>query len=402
MTWAIIEGDSIDILGGLRSDSIDAVVCDPPAGVAFMGKDWDSDKGGRDAWVAWLASIMREALRVLKPGGHALVWALPRTSHWTGMACEDAGFEIREKIAHLFGSGFPKSTNLGWIDSGRNGGKVQVDTGGTSLKPGHEVWWLCRKPLTDTIVNTVWDTGVGGLQIDACRVATTDDLNGGAYSGTGDRNTLFGLGNSGRAYAPPSGRWAPNVVFTHSRDCDGACAEDCPVRELGAQSGTTKSRAAPRHNNAHQSVAKTAEAANTTRGHSDTGTAARFFPAFRYVAKAWTREREAGCEALKPRYKNDGRKTPHAVPNLRNTTLRRNNHPTVKPIALMRWLVRLVTPPGGTVLDPFAGSGTTGCAAVLEGFDFVGVELDPYYCDIARARISHHEPKQANLWEEEK
>jgi len=405
-TSIVIASDSLDVLRQLDAATFDAVVCDPPAGVAFMGRAWDSARGGRDAWIECLAAIMREACRVLRPGGHALVWALPRTSHWTAMACENAGFEIRDSISHMFGSGFPKSLDVSKaIDAaagvtrevvGRHahpatsihtqGARtlpldVDITTAatadaqrwsgwGTALKPGHEVWWLCRKPLAGTVAANVLGHGTGALHVDACRVAS-DTPAATVYGGAKGGGGVFGTSSKYTTEPHDVGRWPPNVVLTHSGACtDAACAPDCPARALGA--------------------------------------AARFYPTFDpdpigiepfvYVAKPSTREREAGCEALPARAAAElvdrtadsaGMSSPRAGAG-RTATARHNTHPTVKPIALMRWLVRLVTPPGGAVIDPFAGSGTTGCACAIEGFDFAGIELDPAHVAIARARIAWH------------
>lgn len=217
--WTVVQGDALEQLKTLPDECIDAVVTDPPAGIGFMGKEWDSPRGGRVPWIEWLTEILKEALRVLKPGGHALVWALPRTSHWTGTAIEQAGFEIRDCIQHLVGSGFPKSLNVSkaidaaagvereTVGSKRLGGNAcipckdkggtygvgvgtapaqdvpitapatdaakQWDGWGTALKPGHECWWLARKPLNGTVAQNVCTHGTGGLNIAATRVGVS-------------------------------------------------------------------------------------------------------------------------------------------------------------------------------------------------------------------------------------
>ncbi len=214
-----------DCLVGLRDlpdNSIDAVVTDPPSGIAFMNAEWDKDKGGRDAWIEWLAEIMREVWRVTKPGGHALVWALPRTQHWTATAVENAGWEVRDVLMHVFGSGFPKSSSVpigidkklgamghrgrahcayapGEDFQGRDMAKPQAMPAhdgitpeakqwagwGTALKPSHEAWILARKPLTGTIAQCVTTHGTGALNIDGCRIKTSDNLDGGSYAKNG-------------------------------------------------------------------------------------------------------------------------------------------------------------------------------------------------------------------------
>ena len=342
-------GDALELLQGLDDASVDAVVTDPPSGISFMGKAWDSDKGGRDAWVAWLAEIMREALRVTKPGGHALVWALPRTQHWTATAVEDAGWEVRDVVMHVFGSGFPKSRNLpgGW---------------GTALKPSHEAWILARKPLTGTVAATVLAHGTGALNIDGCRVGT--------YGGTKDTPTgqgkkkgdIFSLGAT-KTQQINAGRWPPHLLLTHAAACGDTCADGCPVAEMDAQSGrlVSGSRKAGEHAPVGYMGSKPGAMPEI---NGDAGGASRFFPVFRYVAKPSTAEKSAGLDG-------------------------RNTHATVKPLQLMRWLCRLITPPGGLVLDPFAGSGTTGAAAMAEAFSFIGAEMRPEQAAAARQRIQH-------------
>jgi DNA modification methylase len=321
---AVYVGDAAEVLRDVPDAVVDAVVTDPPAGIRFRGMRWDTFQAAgprgrsgaeagpvRQAFVEFLRPVMRECLRVLKPGGHALAWAIPRTSHWTATAVEDAGFEIRDVITHHFGTGFPKTRLLarpwrGWS---------------TALKPASEHWILARKPLEGDLQQNLLTYGTGALNIAASRV--------------GD----------GRP-----GRWPADVVLSHHPDCGEECVPDCPVAELDRQSGTG---------------------------------ASRFF----YVAKPSPRERNLG------------------LPNAPETARRQrgerllfwslpqpgaNNHPTVKSVALMRYLCRLVTPPGGLVVDPFMGSGSTGVAALGEGFAFLGIEREAgYVLDIAVHRLRH-------------
>lgn len=343
----LIHGDCLEILKKGTSESVDSLVTDPPAGIGFMGKEWDHHKGGRDQWVAWMTDVMRECHRVLKPGAHGLVWALPRTSHWTAWALEEAGFEIRDSVHHIFGSGFPKSMDVSKaIDKaagaerkrvpGGQGGKntilgarktgeaisgeaKQWDGWGTALKPAHEVWWLIRKPLGEkTVAKNVLKHGTGALNIDASRVGTHDQINQCASS-LGNNKTMDGGKAKKQEPTVNQGRFPSNqIVSGEARDVmDGQSLEG------GMHS-------------------------------ADSGGASRFF----YCAKASKRERGDG-----------------------------NNHPTVKAQKLMRYLTRMVTPPGGTVLDPFMGSGSTGVACAREGFKFVGIEAEKEYLEIARARI---------------
>jgi hypothetical protein len=473
-------GDCLDVLRTLPDCSVDSVVTDPPAGVAFMGKDWDDDKGGRDVWVAWLASVLAECRRILKPGGHALVWALPRTSGWTHRAIEDAGMDVRDCITHLFGSGFPKSLDVGkaidkrpgasrhrefaahlterrqavslsradvservvgtrsgacwnwehhqfpeakwWpalrdllgLDeviwgpviaeaererigtriTGKGTGRGAVayiadgendavtapatedaarwDGWGTALKPSSEMWYLARRPLAGTVAQTVLTHGTGALNIAATRVA-------GSYDPAGRKPQDIRGGRSVGAPAArlsdepqechPAGRWPSNIVLSHSPTCpEDGCEPSCAVAELDRQSGTLTSGdgAGSRRNTVGgNGVTHGAMKGVIGASYADSGGASRFFPAFKYQAKAPTRERP----------KVDG-----------------VAHPTCKPVALMRWLIRLVTPPGGTVLDPFAGSGTTAEAAILEGFRCITIEREAEYLPLILARIERQQP----------
>lgn len=359
MTVVIHSGDCLDVMRGMADGCVDAVVTDPPAGIGFMGRAWDRDKGGRDNWIAWMAEVAAEACRLCKPGSHALVWALPRTSHWTATAWENAGWEVRDRVAHIFGSGFPKSHNL-------PGGL------GTSLKPAMEDWWLLRKPLIGTVAENVARYGTGALNIDATRVPTTDKLSGGAEKAA----TVCATNHEGWdrpwkhddearaahadrvranvAKAEALGRWPANVAH------DGS---DEVLEAFAAFGDRSSARATGNPNNPHRGVNHQATwygqgDGRQTHDYRDTGTAARFF----YCSKA-SRADRAGSK-----------------------------HPTVKPIALMRWLCRLIAPPGGTILDPFAGSGTTGVAAAREGFNAVLIEREAEYVEDIRRRLAADAP----------
>jgi DNA modification methylase len=376
--------DCLEKLKIAPENSVDALITDPPAGISFMGKDWDSNKGGSKEWIAWMTEIMTEVHRVLKPGAHGLVWAIPRTSHWTATALENAGFEIRDVVTHLFGSGFPKSLDVSKaIDkaagavreivgpdpnqAGRkkntgivagqglynteepriaNISKPATDSAkqwsgwGTALKPASEHWILIRKPISEkTVAKNVLKWGVGGINIDGSRIETSDNLNGGAYS-KGEVTGLYELGHERLpgGYRQPQGRFPANLILS-----------DDAIEMLGEP--------------------------------------ARFF----YCAKASKRERNEGLEGM-PEVEEgigDPRPSGQSMQRLdgREARKNQNHHPTVKPQKLMEYLINLITPPNGTVLDPFMGSGSTGVAAKKLGFKFIGIEKEKEYFEIAERRI---------------
>lgn len=464
-THAVVCGDSCDVLRALPASSVNAVVTDPPAGIGFMGVEFDHHRGGRAQWVAWLADILGLARAACVPGSRAVVWALPRTSHWTGCAVEDAGWSIETKGVHLQGQGWPK-------------GKSQ-------LKPAAEDWWFAR-----TGPSTV-------LNIDECRVRVgADDF--AAMTGRSGKSTPSavyggGVGWHGEGTWSPSstGRYPPNTLLSHlpacrltgtrrvatgtavnrnrdpnarnswlgtrapqtedagHADADGAesvdaweCAEGCAVAMLDAQSGVSVSPAKVTRGAGGQHGAYGAIGAQRdVVGHDDVGTASRFFPQFRaslgvpflYCAKPSRGEKNEGCEELPQsdaasvaafasnkvkRCSACERTHPvaHVGTCLRcgcgdlalddaaddgrgrdGCRVRANTHPTVKSVALMRWLVRLITKPGDVVLDPFGGSGTTGVAALREGRRVILVEREPDFAAICRARLEHAAPSRERL-----
>jgi site-specific DNA-methyltransferase (adenine-specific) len=394
-------GDCIEVMRQMPEASVDAIVTDPPYGLEFMGRDWDGF-GTPLGFQTWTESWAREALRILKPGGHLLAFAGTRTYHRMASGVEDAGFEIRDCIAWMYGSGFPKSLDVskaidkaagaerevigsklgrpGMAKDGsnqRNGfdaafggdssGAMATDITaaatpeaakwngwGTALKPAYEPIVVARKPLVGTVAANVLEHGTGALNIDACRIGTDSICSSGQGIKSGANNFIGG----GKDTQPPSvhiGRWPANIAL------DATAASI-----LDQQSGVSTSTAKPRNNNDFESVSKGAEKANTTFGHEDTGGASRFF----YTAKASRHDRNAGG-------------------------LADNTHPTVKPTELMRWLIRLVTPPGGIILDPFGGSGSTGLAARAENTRCILIEREPEYLNIIRDRLS-----QLNLFTE--
>jgi site-specific DNA-methyltransferase (adenine-specific) len=517
----VIEGDCIEVMRGMDESSVDAVVCDPPYGLGsepdieevlrhwlagddyehrgggFMGKSWDSFVPGPSAW--------RECFRVLKPGGHMLVFAGTRTADLMGVSIRFAGFEERDCVAWIYGSGFPKSLNVAKaIDKAARGvpqgssdptsanhgkyktqltegkrtagdkgqgfgagpGQFMVGEGeqeerelvpeaqvwsgfGTALKPAYEPIIVARKPLGEkNVAANVLRHGTGALNIDGCRLgyqSVADQASAipqgrvtaksGALAGSTQNSrerTEFQASNDG-------GRWPANVALTHHPDCESVgtrvvkgdprqvgdgkrdsgfvdvgsslgsgepnapvygdaevevfeCHSDCPVRLLDEQ--TVKLKGGGDLSGEEPSKSFSGEVYGDGRrrpawqSYGDSGGASRFF----YCSKASSKERNDGLDHLPllPSGMVSETSGQHVTRRDGNAPgPKPNNHPTVKPVALMRWLVRLVTPPGGLVLDPFAGSGTTGVAVVLEGFRFVGVEQDEGYCRIARVRIEY-------------
>jgi site-specific DNA-methyltransferase (adenine-specific) len=427
--WHVEHGDSLTVLRSMPDACVDAIVTDPPAGIGFMGKEWDdfrrsrnpgdvgrdsvfgrtSARGpelgrrDRDKFIAFLSEILAECYRVTKPGGRMLCWSIPRTMHWTGCAIEDAGWEVENTVAHIFGSGFPKAKS--------------------QLKPAREDWWLARKPAKNVLP----------LNIDECRVSVSasDDIHAknphtlGGF-GHGDAS-VYGESSGASAYDPTAGRWPANLVLSHGPGCrqvgtkqkpgdsrpggglrpggfvdtgapkgapipvsrgyagadgketveDWCCEEGCPIAELDSQSGITTSGAMKHEVGGYEGESFTSflrGRSGPSNQHGGTGGASRFFNTFEaelevpfiYLAKASKADRNSGDVV--------------------------NKHPTVKPTPLMRHLCKLITPPGGIVLDPFTGSGSTGRGSVLEGFRFIGIEMSDTeaepYVTIARSRIA--------------
>lgn len=397
--WTLHAGDCRAVLPTLADNSVDAVMTDPPAGIGFMGLGFDSDRGGRAEWVAWLTGIVAECLRVLKPGGHAFVWALPRTAHWTAWALEDAGFQIRDVVHHIHSQGFPKNLDIGKALDKAAGVEREVvgvsptdlarhwDGWGTALKPAVEHWILCRKPFKGNVADNVAQWGTGAVNVDACRVP--GDVPATIQGQSANQGTIYGADQRTlREFKPhTAGRWPSNLIHDGS---DEVLAEFAKAGERSA--GSPKTGNEPQSASFSGNVyGNAAHVGVSFAGYGDTGSAARFFKTcefseadtehsqsapFVYVPKASTRERNEGLP--------DGM---------------RSGHPTVKPIALCRYLCRLITPPGGLVLDPFAGSASIGCGAILEGFQYVGIEMDPEYVTIAEARLRYWaaQPRQIGL-----
>ncbi|MFZ4402479.1 MAG: DNA-methyltransferase [Pseudobdellovibrionaceae bacterium] len=450
MNFQTYLGDSLEILKKIPANSIDSLVTDPPAGIGLLGLEWDKNKGGRKEWIAWLTQIMTECHRILKPGAHGFVWAIPRTSHWTGAALEDAGFQVKDVITHIFGSGFPKNVAVdkaidrakytstdelfkvtGWIKSRRDElgltnkkldeiagvkggachwtampphgqpnvptkerwekleavlgpapewvfamikpanelgenwskrtvvGQYKKDAGGigglafksvhnamtepisdlskpwtgwgTALKPASEHWILIQKPISEhNIAANVLKHGVGGINIDQSRIPIHGKIPSATNLDFREGGFLWDAGTRSQSsvyHQHPSGRFPANVILTRSNDLD------CPARVMNDQSE------------------REVEVAQYFKNFKPEAP-------FLYCKKPGKDERDP-----------------------------LNNHPTVKPLRLMRYLCKMLTPPNGTVLDPFMGSGTTGVAALFEKYNFIGIERDENYHQIATKRL---------------
>jgi site-specific DNA-methyltransferase (adenine-specific) len=380
----IIHGDGLEVLKGIPADSFDSCVTDPPYGLGFMGKAWD--KSG----IANNVDLWREVLRVLKPGAHLLSFGGSRTYHRMACAIEDAGFEIRDQIMWIYGSGFPKSHDIGKAIDKQAGavrevvgntiyanGKAHAPSGihysekkpelqsgadrvitapatpearkwdgwGTALKPAHEPICVARKPFKGTVAENVLQHGTGAINVDGCRIETQQSRPL-IISKNGDSKACFGQGLNNSWQDPAGtilGRFPANVIHDGSEEVVGMFPESPgAIADVPLNSRKTKDVYGKYDHNSGMPA----------RG--DNGSAARFF----YCAKASRDERGPG-----------------------------NNHPTVKPLALIQYLVKLVTPPGGIVLDPFCGSGTLGIAAGKLGMKWQGIELNPKYIEIAERRI---------------
>lgn len=411
-------GDCLQVLRGMADASVDAIVTDPPYGLSFMGKRWDYDVPSMEVWA--------ECLRVLKPGGHLLAFAGTRTQHRMAVRIEDAGFEIRDMIAWVYGSGFPKSLdvskaidkaagaerevvatlkktpsasancNEGWVRPWAEGKTTMDITApaspeaqqwagwGTALKPALEPITVARKPLVGTVAENVLRHGAGALNIHGCRIgheSTRREKIGGANQ----------FPHEDDAWVPKTvqvgsdvGRWPANLIHDGSAE----------VIALFPQSdGSGPARTLKRGQRADEDGWGMADAEGQLRD-AVTGSAARFF----YTAKAAKSDRDDGLEHMQEQQASVGDKRAGGDFNERlgkTPGRRRNTHPTVKPTDLMRYLCRLVTPPNGIVLDPFMGSGSTGRAALLEGFRFIGIEREAEYLEIARARVQSATPA---LW----
>jgi site-specific DNA-methyltransferase (adenine-specific) len=416
-------GDCLEVLKTIPDNSIDAVITDPPYGLSFMGKKWDYDVPSVEVWV--------ECLRVLKPGGHLLSFAGSRTYHRMAVRIEDAGFEIRDQIMWVYGSGFPKSHNIGkaiqkqsgdvkvigtkqgagttgksyisnneeYVDGEKGVFKKEYDEieinndwegWGTALKPAHEPIVMARKPLSEkSIAENVLKHGTGGINIDGSRIGFTD-------GGWGKRhNQEYPEWKGGRSFTHGEqhleqndlGRFPANIIFDEEAG-----------QLLDEQSGISKSNKRPipkEIKNEYEQIAYGKRGdVETIRGHIDKGGASRFF----YCPKAAKKDRNEGLDEFEKKgnkfmaTKNGTGETSKGMERF-TTEPKANHHPTVKPTDLMRYLINLITPPNGTILDPFMGSGSTGKAAVRCGLNFIGIEKEQEYMDIASARIEHEQNK---------
>jgi site-specific DNA-methyltransferase (adenine-specific) len=444
-TYKLLNGDCLDKLKELQENSIDSIVTDPPYGLSFMGKKWDYDVPSQEIW--------EQCLRVLKPGGHLLAFAGSRTYHRMAVRIEDAGFDIRDQIMWIYGSGFPKSHNIGH--------KIDEYQGwGTALKPAHEPIVMARKPFKGSVAENVLEYGVGGINVDGCRIGysdnddprigkgyeweskaepfgeakTTQNKEGWNTQGRFPANIIFECTCDNPKVVADT--FVKNVDFTNDKQSDMGWGTNkaitqpvettqvihtnpnCPCYILDKQSGTTKSSKRGAHNNKKTEHTNTYTPPNamysSNNTHGDTGGASRFF----YCPKASKKDRDAGVEYVGQVVKgrDEGQDATNNPFKLRPaigatfagnqttskiganpdkpTQPRANIHPTVKPTDLMTYLIRLVTPKGGIVLDPFMGSGSTGKAAMREEFRFVGIEREKEYMEIAEQRIDYEYKKR--------
>lgn len=388
--FSVIQGDCREVMAGMDANSVDSIVTDPPYGLSFMGKGWDKGVPGEEFWA--------EALRVAKPGAHLLAFGGTRMVHRLAVAIEDAGWEIRDRIHWVYGSGFPKSHNVSKAIDKAAGAEREVvgfsphsanrtrsdgstpfvgvdgeghrsitapatpqarqwDGWGTALKPAVEPIIMARKPFKGTVAANVLEWGTGAINVDECRVGIGD----------GDSLVQWGEKYSANKNLPQGDRYKGTDVYGS---------------DIGTVCGTVHNAGRFPANLIHD---------GSDEATAGMGDASRYF----YCAKASKRDRDGGlrewqdvaCGSMQGNLVDGGRLAGNGKPI--STPTRKNHHPTVKPTNLMAYLCRLITPPNGTVLDPFNGSGSTGKAAVREGFNYIGIELDPEYAQIATQRIKH-------------
>jgi len=357
---SVLVGDCREVMRTMADNSVDAIVTDPPYELGFMGKSWDS------TGVAYDVTVWQECLRVLKPGGHLLAFGGSRTYHRLAVAIEDAGFQIRDQIMWVYGSGFPKSLNVGKQD-----GCQDWQGWGTALKPAHEPIVMARKPLDGTVANNVLTHGVGGINIDGCRVG----------EGTGETKTVQYPDIRGNNYNNASGTVEYTVTSQGRFPANFIHDGSDEVLELFPDSKAGK----PRDDRGTGGIWSESMGVPCGPQYGDDGSAARFF----YCAKASKKDRNEGLDGFAEKRPDERTTTGMETFDEKGVAKQANHHPTVKPTDLMRYLCRLVTPPNGIVLDPFTGSGSTGKAATLEGFTFIGIEQSAEYAEIANARIRH-------------
>jgi DNA modification methylase len=418
MTYQLFVGNNLEILPTLPDNSVDSIVTDPPYELGFMGKKWDS------SGIAYSVELWQQCLRVLKPGGHLLAFSGSRTYHRMVVAIEDAGFEIRDMISWISNKTFPKSLNIGKaIDKAQGAerqiiGMVQNPAGnnaggnslnlsmsgmpqnafitapatsdakkwegwGTGLKPTVEPIVMARKPVEGTIANNVLKYRTGGLNIDASRIGTDliTTTNGKGFAGSFEGGVNTNGGNTHQ------GRWPANIIL------DEQAAE-----LVDEQSGTSKSPKPYVAEGYKETSMFGVGGVNHAKEYGDSGGASRFF----YVAKASKRDRNEGLNELpvgQNKFGNQKETVDGSLNSKHRGAPRQNFHPTVKPTTLMEYLVKLVTPPNGTVLDPFTGSGSTGKAAILQGFNFIGIEMTEEYVPIIEGRLKHAEARVAEAKE---
>lgn len=422
----LILGDCLEKLKDLSDNSVDSIVTDPPYGFSFMGKKWDYDVPSIDIW--------KECFRVLKFGGHLLAFGGSRTYHRLAVNVEDAGFEIRDQIMWIYGSGFPKSHNIGKavdkklgnervllknkikkagnmksgnFNKGGNYADVEIEITkgnsqwegwGTALKPAHEPIVMARKPLSEkSVADNVLKWGTGGINIDDSRIQHDEPLKTTNRTKKGntwnDKNSGFRNNLPNLASANPSGRFPANIIFDEEAS-----------KILDEKSGVSKSSNTKRN---RKTLGSFGMPNDKTPEYSDKGGASRFF----YCAKTNKKDRNEGLEHLEGKQVGTLNANSSDLENYGGSSLgasslkghhklpqpKKNFHPTVKPTKLMCYLVNLVTPKNGIVLDPFMGSGSTGKACVQKGFDFIGIEMQEEYIDIAKARIRHEENKKSEM-----